>query len=64
MQSQRKKEYDKEYKAENIKRVPLDMQITLYDRLKSAADAAGMYVNEYIKAAVVEKMEREAADNG
>ena len=47
------------YKAENIKRVPLDMQITDYQELKAAAGAAGEKVNQYIKQAIRERMERE-----
>lgn len=47
------------YKANNIKRVPLDMQIADYEALKAAADAAGEKVNEYIKKAIRLRMERE-----
>ena len=47
------------YKKQNIKRVPLDMQITEYEQLKAAADACGEKVNEYIKNAIRERMERD-----
>lgn len=47
------------YKKDNIKRVPLDMQITEYERLKAVADLQGEKVNEYIKKAIRERMERE-----
>ena len=40
------------YKKQNIKRVPLDMQISDYEQLKAAADACGEKVNEYIKNAI------------
>ena len=40
------------YKAEKIKRVPLDMQISFYDEIKAAADQAGESVNGFIKAAI------------
>ena len=46
------------YKKQNIKRVPLDMQIAEYEQLKAAADACGEKVNEYIKNAIRERMER------
>ena len=46
------------YKKQNIKRVPLDMQIAYYEQLKAAADACGEKVNEYIKNAIQERMER------
>lgn len=48
------------YKRENIKRVPLDMQIAEYERVRAAADAQGEKVNEYIKKAIRERMERES----
>ena len=46
------KQYVYEYKAKNIKRVPLDMPITEYEQLKQAAVAAGMTVNGFIKQAI------------
>lgn len=52
-------EASKTYKKENIKRVPLDMQKTEYEALKAAATASGEKVNEYIKKAIRERMERE-----
>ena len=45
------------YKAENIKRVPLDMQKTEYEALKAAAEACGEKVNQYIKRAIKRSME-------
>ena len=45
------------YKANNIKRVPLDMQKSEYEELKAAADAKGEKVNQYIKKAVRDRME-------
>lgn len=45
------------YKAENIKRVPLDMQRTEYEALKTAAEACGEKVNQYIKKAIKLRME-------
>ena len=52
-------EASKRYKADKIKRVPLDMQIGDYEKLKAAADAAGESVNKYIKKAIVLRMERD-----
>ena len=49
----------KKYKNEKIKRVPLDMQKEDYDILKAAADARGEKVNEFIKKAIRERLERE-----
>ncbi len=44
------------YKKDNIKRVPLDMQIAEYERVKAAAEASGEKVNEYIKKAIRQRM--------
>lgn len=48
------------YKAKHIKRVPFDMQIEDYEKLKAAAESAGEPVNRYIKNAIAQRMEREA----
>ena len=45
------------YKAKNIKRVPLDMQMDKYEELVSAAAAAGESVNGYIKKAIEQRIE-------
>ena len=37
------------YKSKAIKRIPLDVQKTDYERIKAAADAAGLPVNTWIK---------------
>ncbi len=54
-----KRAYDMEYHRTKIKRVPLDMQPDLYRTIKAAANKAGQRVNEYIKQAIKERMERE-----
>lgn len=54
-------EASKRYKANKIKRVPLDMQMEDYDRLKAAADATGKSVNAYIKEAIRQRIERDQA---
>lgn len=57
--TEQRKEYLYAYQKENLKRVPLDMRKSEYDELKAAAEAAGMKVNGFIKAAINEKMERD-----
>jgi hypothetical protein len=52
-------EASKRYKADKIKRVPLDMQLEDYDKLKAAAEAAGERVNAYIKKAIEQRMQRD-----
>lgn len=49
------------YRAAHIKRVPLDMQISDYEKLKSAATANSESVNGYIKQAIVDRMKIENA---
>ena len=55
----KKSEYDVGYAKANIKRVPLDMQKTEYDHLKAVAASCGEKVNEYIKKAIMQRMERD-----
>ena len=52
------------YAREKLKRVPLDMQLSDYEELKQAAGRAGESVNGYIKQAIKERMERDAATRG
>lgn len=52
------------YAAANLKRVPLDLKLSDYDRLKRAADACGESVNGYIKSAIFQRMERDADEGG
>ena len=49
------------YNVAHIKRVPLDMRIEDYNRLKNAAEIQGESVNGYIKKAIDERVEREGA---
>lgn len=45
------------YAKKNLKRIPLDVQLAEYDRIKAAADAAGEPVNTYIKNAINARLE-------
>jgi len=51
-------EKQKKYNAVNIKRVPLDMQKSDYEKIKAAADSCGESVNGFIKKAIQERLER------
>ena len=53
-----------QYKKEHIKRVPLDMQNELYDRLKAHAVMSGIPVNRYIKESIIERMDKEDKREG
>ena len=48
-----------QYKKEHIKRVPLDMQKSMYERLKAHAALAGVPINRYIKDTLEERMDKE-----
>ena len=60
-QNEKNKQYIARYKAEKIKRVPLDMQITAYNALLAHVTERGETVNGYIKRAIAETMERDKA---
>lgn len=60
--SENKRRYNIEYAKQNIKRVPLDMQLSKYEKLKEAAAAAGESVNGYIKTAVDMRMKRDKSN--
>jgi len=47
------------YKAANIKRIPLDMQISQYEAVQTHAKAHGESVNGFIKRAIQETMVRD-----
>lgn len=47
------------YRAENIKRVPLDLQKEEFERVRAFATERGESVNGFIKRAIRETMERE-----
>lgn len=47
------------YRKEHLKRVPLDMQKTEYERLKVHAAMAGVPINKYIKETLTARMDKE-----
>lgn len=49
-----------EYAKRSLKRIPLDVQKEKYEEIKAAADAVGEKVNQYIKKAIDERMERDS----
>ena len=46
------------YAKNNLKRIPLDVQKEKYEEIKAAAETSGESVNDYIKKAIDERMER------
>ena len=47
------------YAKKSLKRIPLDVQISFYDRIKAVADALGVPVNTYIKNAIIAQLEKD-----
>ena len=58
--NEKEKERTMKYARENIKRIPLDVPLKDYDKIKASAAAAGQGVNTYIKQAIKERQERDS----
>lgn len=56
MVSKERREYLNTYRKDKLKRVPLDLKIEDYEKLKEAAAKAGETVNGFIKKAIAERM--------
>lgn len=52
------------YKKEALKRIPLDVQRADYDRIKAAADVAGLPVNAWIKSILFAALDASGAGPG
>ena len=50
--SEKRREYLIQYRAHNLKRIPLDVKPALYEQVKAAADAEGLPVNAWIRRAI------------
>lgn len=56
-----RKEYLYQYAKENLKRIPLDVPKTDYEKIRAHVKARGESVNGFIKRAIWEAMERDSA---
>lgn len=59
MTDKEKREKFEQYRKEKLKRVPLDMQKTEYERVKVHAQMSKTPVNRYIKEAIKARMDKE-----
>ena len=59
--NENKAKYDMQYAKNNLKRIPLDVRKEKYEQIRAAAEAADQSVNLYIKTAIDQRMERDAA---
>ena len=64
MTNEEKKRKFEQYRKEHLKRVPLDMQKTEYERLKVHAVMAGVPINKYIKEKLTARMDKEDKREG
>lgn len=55
----KKTQYNLAYARENLKRIPLDVQLRKYQEIAEAAAAAGESINGYIKKAIEQRMAAE-----
>lgn len=59
--TEKRKESMYRYAKENLKRVPLDMQKSIYEEIKLHAESRKESVNGFIKRAISETLERDKA---
>lgn len=50
--NEKRKEYLREYREKNLRRIPLDVNPKFYEQIKAAAEAEGKSVNGLIRHAV------------
>ncbi|MCI9578535.1 MAG: hypothetical protein HFF98_06785 [Oscillibacter sp.] len=55
----KRKEYIYAYQKENLKRIPLDVSKSVYEEIKTHAEARSESVNGFIKRAISETMDRD-----
>lgn len=53
-----RKEYLKQYRKDNLKRIALDVRPDVYDKIKLAAETDNMSVSRYIKALITADLEK------
>ena len=58
-EKQKRNEIQYRYAKKNLKRIPLDVQIAEYERIKAHAEKYGETVNGFIKRAIREAMQRD-----
>lgn len=59
--TEKRKESMLKYAKENLKRVPLDLQKSIYEEIKIHAETRKESVNGFIKRAITETLERDQA---
>lgn len=59
--SESRKRASIKYAKENLKRIPLDVKLSVYCDIQAHAEAQGESLNGFIKRAIMETMERDNA---
>lgn len=54
--SEKKREYNIKYQKEKMKRIPLDVQLSDYERIKTTCDFLEIPVNTFIKNCVFSRL--------
>lgn len=57
--SESRKRASIKYAKENLKRIPLDVKISVYTQIQAHAELQGESLNGFIKRAIMETMERD-----
>ena len=57
--SDKRKEYLYDYQKAKLKRIPLDVPVSEYEKIKTHADKHSESVNGFIKRAIAETIDRE-----
>ena len=52
-----KKKYSLKYAKEKLKRIPLDVQLSKYEEIKTAAESVEESVNGFIKKAIDDRLD-------
>ena len=56
----KKQEYDIRYQREKLKRIPLDVQLEMYEQIRDAASREGLPVNTFLKKIITEYLSNES----
>lgn len=57
--SESRKRASIKYAKENLKRIPLDVKLSVYSEIQAHAEAQGESLNGFIKRAIMETIERD-----
>ena len=59
MTENKSREAEYKYRKKNIKRIPFDMQISEYEKLKAVCDTNGIGINTLLKSLVADYLKKQ-----